>query len=62
MRGWVLGVVLAASAGNAFGQAFAVFSPDAVKQIAAQKDSALGVRFVRDANERRDFPTVNQNN
>ncbi len=50
MRGWVLGVALVACAGSACGQAFAVFSPDAVKRVAAQKDSALGVRFVRDAN------------
>jgi len=45
----VLGVMIA-SAGSAFGQAFAVFSPAEVKQIAAQKESAVGLKFVRDAN------------
>ena len=50
MRALVLGVVLAASVGSACGQAFAVFSPDAVKQIAAQKDShAWVMKFVHDA-------------
>ena len=49
MRRLVWSVMLAASMGSAFGQAFAVFSPDAVKQVAAQKDSALGLKFVRDA-------------
>lgn len=43
-------VVLAMSAMSAYGQTFAVFSPEAVKQIAAQKDSAVGLKFVRDAN------------
>jgi hypothetical protein len=50
-------VVLAMSAMSAYGQAFAVFSPEEVKQIAAQKDSAVGLKFVRDANgELKDDP------
>jgi Alginate lyase len=50
-------LMLVTSAAGVHGQAFAVFSPEAVRQIAAQKDSAVGLKFVHDANgELKDDP------
>jgi hypothetical protein len=43
-------ILLLAGAATIHAQAFAIFSPQAVGNIAAQKDSAAGQKFIRDAN------------